>query len=270
MSHTAPGDRHPDRVPDVVVERYRLGELSPDEAAGFARRLDRDEPLREQLAALAQSDAAIRGDLDWLSAGVRRRITPSARGRPAGRRMWQWVLPAAAAAVLTIAVAQFAVNGQSGRHRAAPGGEDGDRIKGLGATLTVYRRTPSGSELLGEGATARPGDLLRIGYRVTSPGYGVILSIDGRGVITHHLPPDGPRATPLTAGDPVLLDQAFELDDAPQWERFYFVTAATSFDVAPVLAAIRAADPVARSGSPLVLDPALDQFTFVVRKDPRP
>lgn len=270
MSHTSHDDRQTDRVPDVVVERYRLGELAPDEAAGLARRLDRDESLRQRLAALAQSDDDIRRDLDWLATAVRLRITPSSPGRPAGRGMWQWALPAAAGAVLTIAVALFAVNGHSGRDRGATVGEDGDRIKGLGATLTIYRRTSSGSERLAEGATARPGDLLRIGYRVASPGYGMILSIDGRGVITHHLPPDGPRATPLTAGDPVLLDQAFELDDAPRWERFYFVTAATPFDVDPVLAAIRAADPARTAGTALVLDPALDQFTFVVQKDTRP
>ena len=39
----------------------------------------------------------------------------------------------------------------------------------------------------------------------------------------------------------MLLDQAYELDDAPRWERFYFVTGDTPFAVAPIVDAARRA-----------------------------
>ena len=49
--------------------------------------------------------------------------------------------------------------------------------------------------------------------------YGAIISVDGRGAFTQHLPLKGEFAVPLVARD--TLDFAYELDDAPHWERFY-------------------------------------------------
>ncbi len=43
----------------------------------------------------------------------------------------------------------------------------------------------------------------------------------------------------LIQGDPVSLNYSYELDDAPKWERFYFFTANTSFDVRDVTQAAK-------------------------------
>ncbi|MDE2832664.1 MAG: hypothetical protein OXN20_21310, partial [Gemmatimonadota bacterium] len=64
---------------------------------------------------------------------------------------------------------------------------------------------------------------------------GVIVSVDGRGTVTRHLPASGTSAVRLIQGDPVPLDYSYELDDAPKWERFYFLTADASFDVRDVV-----------------------------------
>src|SRR5213075_1493137 len=87
----------------------------------------------------------------------------------------------------------------------APAAND-DRVKGLEPGLTIYRRTAAGTETLA-----------------------------GRGVVTRHFPADGDRAAALARGRVTLLDQAYELDDAPGWERFYFVTGDTPFAVAPIV-----------------------------------
>ena len=75
---------------------------------------------------------------------------------------------------------------------ARAGGRDRFRShQGLEPSLTVYRRTDRGSETLADGAVARTGDLLRLGYTAAGRRYGVILSIDGRGAVTLHLPSSG-------------------------------------------------------------------------------
>jgi hypothetical protein len=142
---------------------------------------------------------------------------------------------------------------------------DGTRIKGA-ASLAVYRRTPAGSERLADGDLARPGDLLRIGYSAGGSAYGVILSIDGTGAVTLHLPPSGDHAAMLASGGMTLLDSAYELDAAPRIERFYLVTGSRPFDVAPVIAAARRAH-----GAPpaLPLPPGLAQVSFAVQKEAR-
>jgi hypothetical protein len=253
-------------IPDILLERYRLNELPPDEAARLEDRMRHDEPLRRRLEALDRSDAAIRhsGVLDRLSDRV-------ARPRPVRRRPRAFgPLPAAIAAVTVVTLmAVLTIMSQPARH--ADTADSGDRIKGLTASLAVYRRTAEGSETLADGAVAHPGDLLRVGYRAAGKRYGVILSIDGRGSVTVHLPPQADRAAALKGDGTVLLDQAYELDDAPQWERFYFVTGDTPFAVAPIVDAVRAAAADSRRApSALALPHGLDQFTFSVQKEAKP
>src|SRR5204862_2561636 len=112
-------------------------------------------------------------------------------------------------------------------------GED-TRIKGGAGrpALAVYRRTASGSERLADGDLARAGDQLRIGYASAGRAYGIILSIDGTGAVTMHLPPSGGAAASLASGGIALLDSSYELDEAPRIERFYFVVGARPFQVA--------------------------------------
>ena len=87
-----------------------------------------------------------------------------------------------------------------------------------------------------------------------------------------HLPANGQAAAPLHRGDKTLLDTAFELDDAPRWERFYFVTARQAFTIdAIVQAARRAAAQVAeRPPDALDLPRGYDQATFLLQKEVKP
>jgi hypothetical protein len=151
------------------------------------------------------------------------------------------------------------------------GGDSGDRIKGLRPTLTLYRRTANGGETLADGAIVRPGDVVRVAYHAARRVYGVILSIDGRGSVTVHLPSRGDRAVRLKSDPTVLLDTAYELDDAPRWERFYFVTGDAAFAVRPIIDAAHAAAAATTDTPPrLVLPGGLDQATFSLQKEPRP
>jgi len=218
-------------IPDILLERYRLAELPPDEAARLTDRIRGDDGLRRRLEALDRSDDDIRrsGVLDRVVARL-----PRAHPAPRRRLVAFGVWPAAVAATVVMALIVAT--------RIAPpaptGGDRGDRIKGLAPALAVYRRTPQGSETLADGAVAHAGDLLRVGYRAAGKPYGVILSIDGRGSVTVHLPPNADHAAALKRDPTVLLDQSYELDDAPEWERFYFITGDTPFAVAPIVEAI--------------------------------
>jgi hypothetical protein len=257
-------------VPDILLERYRLNELPNDEADRLAALLAHDSRLRERLAALAASDEELRGSgvPDRLEAGARRQLAGKIEPR---RRAWYWAVPVLATiALVAISVARMSTpsnGGSAGRSAEGP-----DRIKGLEPALALYRRTAEGSETLADGAVARQGDLIRIGYRPAGHSYGAIVSIDGAGNVTMHLPPTGARAAALKHQPTVLLDQAYELDDAPGWERFYFVAGDAPFDVATVMQAARDAA-TDRSGTPpggLSLPRGLAQSHFTLQKESRP
>src|SRR5262245_24409170 len=233
------------RIPDVTLERYRLGELPPADAARIDDRLGREPALQARLAALERSDVEIR-----RTAVIR----PPAVAAPAPlrRSRARWLIPAvaglAAALLVTFVTPRTAERSD-------------DRIKGMRPALALYRRTAAGSESLADGAVARPGDLVRVGYRAAGHAYGVIFSIDGRGNLTMHLPTAGDRAARLGRDATVLLDAAYELDDAPLWERFYFVTGDVPFVVTPVVDAVRHAAALPRG---------LEQSTFSLQKEARP
>ena len=249
------------RIPDLVLERYRLNELPDRSMRAVAHQLAADPDARQRLEALDASDQEIRQQY---------RGSIVVRDVPAVPR--RWVLRAAVATGLTLLAIAIALPRNP---RVQP---DENRVKGTTGghpTLVVYRRTPNGSERLADGDMARPGDLLRVGYAAAGRAFGMILSIDGRGAVTLHLPPDprnDGRAVRLAEGEqgkPTLLDAAYELDDAPRTERFFFVTASEPFPVGPVMEAARRA---AQAGGPpvsLALAPGLEQHTFAIQKEGR-
>ncbi len=255
-------------VPDLILEQYRLDELPPHEAHRVERLLRESETLQQRLEALGRSDAELARQYPpaWMAERILERVSRGPRV-PGGRgdRVRRWGIPAAVgvAAVLLVVVLP---------HRGGAPVTETDRIKGLQPALVVYRNSDRGTETLADGDIARPGDLLRLGYTAAGRGYGVIVSIDGRGAVTLHLPPNGARAASLGRGGKVLLDHSYELDDAPSWERFYFVTGDTAFEVAPIIEAARRAAARGLRSPPAALSipGALTQSTFSLQKEARP
>lgn len=246
-------------IPDLLLERYRLGELPAPAHDAIAREAAADPAVGARLDALARSDAEIR---DRYAPGVlARRHSP--RRRSARALVLAGALTTAVVALI-VAIPRPIVLSVASNIASS----DETRIKGNTGrpALAVYRRTASGSERLADGDLVHAGDLLRIGYASGGRGYGVILSIDGTGAVTQHLPPLGTTATVLAPAGLTLLDSAYELDEAPRVERFYFVVGTRPFDAAPILAAAR------RAGSApalLPLPPGLEQITFAVQKEVR-
>jgi hypothetical protein len=269
-------------VPDLVLERYRLGELPPAETEALERRLEVELDLATCLAALDRSDGEIRRLYPpaWLAEQIRlrRKMEPERPARPA--RAWRlpWPVPTALAAAATLALIlvprllsppslEPVAGGRPAPSAVAVG--SGDRIKGLQPSLVLFRKTDSGGEALADGAVARAGDVVRVGYRAAGGTHGVILSVDGRGVVTVHLPASGSEAAPLRSGETELLDRAYELDDAPRFERFYLVTADRAFEVEPVVEAARRAA-LAPVPDQLTLPAPLEQTSFLLRKGGQP
>lgn len=261
------------QTPDIMLERYRLQELPEHDAARLRELAARNPQIRARIDALERSDAEFtaRDLMSRMETGVRARMARLNRAQGSGlRALWAVPVVMAAAALIFAVVPRGVIRPDPGV--AGPATADtGDRIKGLRPALALYRRTADGSETLADGAAAHRGDLIRIGYRAAGQPYGVILSVDGRGSVTVHLPAGATRAVPLRRDATVLLDQAYELDDAPLWERFYFITGHEPFPVAPLLDAARriAADRGSQAAA-LQLPPGLEQSSFSIQKETTP
>jgi hypothetical protein len=244
-------------VPDLWLEQYVLGELDPAAASAIDEQLSKSPALRARLDALERSNLEI-GSHVPADAMARRAMATAQRHLEWPRRT---ALALAAAGVVALVATPWLPT--AGDPAGTVGADaDGARIKGTGAALAVYRKTAAGSEALRDGDAARAGDVLRVGYQSVHAGFGAIVSVDGRGAVTRHYPVDGDTAAPLQAGTLVLLDDAFELDDAPRWERFHLFASDAPFDVATAMRSLASA-----AGDP---PPGLEHSMLSLVKEPTP
>ncbi len=204
---------------ELDLERMALGE-----------RPTQDDPQVQQ--ALAE---IMRSDEEILRAYPPERIAAQIRKRALGqtqRRSRLGIMSAAGAFGFMI-VAAVVVWPMLER-------ESTERTKGLGQQLHVWRKTALEPQALSEGTLVRPGDVLQLGYVSGGRRYGVIASLDGRGEVTLHYPAN-PAAEARLSPQPgtVLLDSAYELDEAPSFERFFLITSDEHIDTEQVLGALR-------------------------------
>jgi hypothetical protein len=246
-------------VSDWRLERLAQGELDPAAKGDLESQLGKDE-TDARLARLAASNEEILERLppEVVGAAIRRRL----QDRRPRRAMWMMALVPVAMAAGVWAV------GFSPRLAHTP--DDGEVILTKGATrLYAYRAVLPGARpvKLGQAARVRPHDVLQLAYTAGQARFGTVLSVDGRGVVTQHLPVNAGSAAPLAASGETNLPQSYELDDAPGFERFFLITAARPFSLAEVLNAARA---LARDGDArrkaLPLGPELSQESLLLEK----
>ncbi len=192
---------------------------------------------------------------------VRRRA-----GAPSAARGRRLLTPLAAAALVTAALVGLVV-WMPGTPAPEP---DVTRIKGITPYLLLYRKALPDVEQLAPAALVRQHDIVQVAYQAGARRYGAILSMDGRGVVTRHLPLHGAQAVPLAAGAAVPLAQSYELDDAPGFERFVLVAADEPFAIEQVEGAMRRQHEkwgAVANERRLDLPESMDQFSLVLRKE---
>lgn len=290
------------RIPTWLLERAALGEVPPERADEVREILASDPAERARLAELEASNAEILAALPpaEVAAEVARRAGTT-RGLPvvpvngqAGRaRRRLMVYSSSLAALAGVVVVAVAVGRQvgwpggpapsdgAGDGEVSPGigdigegiGEDGDtRAKGAPRLLLHRKRGARVERLDARNDQARSGDRIQISYSAGEAVHGVILSIDGAGAVTLHYPVAQAASTALRRGRVASLGHSYELDDAPGYERFLFVTSAAPIDVADVVARAEALarDPqrAARDSLSLPIDQA--QIWYTLRKEAAP
>lgn len=257
-------------LPDWLVERAALDEV-PATSRGRVDRADAGE-LATRIAALrADNEAELAAHPAAAAvASIENRIAAERRAASRSRRRaWLGMVSvAAAAAVVVVLVAK------RGESDAVVPGEDPPeitRVKG-GTRLLAFRQVGNRAERLDEDALVQAGDLIQLRYNAGGQRYGVIASIDGAGVVTLHYPAseDAPPEATALAPKTTALPHAYSLDDAPRFERFFFITAGAPLDVPQSLAALRelaARDDGATAS--LELPPDLHQWSLRLRKPDR-
>ena len=123
-----------------------------------------------------------------------------------------------------------AVNGSQNTQVALAEIQSDMRIKGLDARMEVWKKTPAGIVQLNDLDSVGEGDEIQLRYAVPEKCFGLLFSMDGNGALTLHMG-DGVKAIELAPGKMNSLPFAYKLDDAPYFEKFFFVTSPKEFAV---------------------------------------
>jgi len=142
------------------------------------------------------------------------------------------------------------------------------RSKGLAPELSVYIDKDNSPAELFNNDLVSESDLIQLTYNAAGNKFGVIFSIDGRGIITLHYP-DNKNGIPfIDPNGSHALPFSYELDDAPKFERFFFISSKQEFNISTIL---KSAEDILQYDSPetmeiLNLSTDFDQQTIILKK----
>ena len=237
-------------IPDWKLERFLTGDL-PDGEMREIRELEAsDEVLAQRLKLLREDNKAILNKFPFESLAAKMADTDATAANNVLRFSF---VKFAAAAVFVLAVALVAFMTQrdavvTGVNADGKGSDiaqtqnlqnmqvamnetaSDTRIKGLDARMEVWKKTTSGIVQLQDLDEVHEGDEIQLRYAVPEKCFGLLFSMDGNGALTLHMG-DGVKAIELAPGKMNSLPFAYKLDDAPYFEKFFFVTSPKEFAV---------------------------------------
>jgi len=223
-------------IPEFFLEQYALGELEGEKK----ELIDNSPDLQEKIMQLHTSDDEILRKYppgSFTTSLEKRSIEKKSR-----HKILQFAVkarvPLVAAACLALFFATLPIMINRSQEPVADTREM-TRVKGMQPTLHIYRDNNGEPELLADQAIVKESDRLQISYISAGMMYGAIFSIDGRGTVTLHFPENETVTPALDSEGEIALPYSYELDDAPAYEQFIFVTSEIEFSVADLLTTVR-------------------------------
>ena len=236
-------------IPDWKLERYLTGDLPESDMREIREMEAADEIFANRVKMLREDNAAILKKLPFEKLSEKIAMMPGRSNAGAGNTVrvnFKLVKFAAAAAlvlaVVTVALfSQRSLSEQSGTVLATAANtqlmevamadqNDDVRIKGLSARMEVWKKTGDSAVQMENLGEAREGDEIQLRYAVAEKCFGLLFSMDGNGTITMHMGHEN-RAVELEPGKMTTLPFAYKLDNAPKFEKFFFLTSKSEFEL---------------------------------------
>lgn len=240
----------PNTFREDIERRVEGKESSAFSRSDPAQPFDLSQPSRRTIPFSAAEQSGQETEASKKPQAPWRRITISRLAGP--------LAAAAAFAVVLIGILQLYT----------PEPEEATRAKGMRPHLIIYRQGKNEPQLLHEGDIIEENDVLQIRYVPAGKPFGTIFTIDGWGNVTLLYPESMNRDTGLEAEKSEFLDFGYQLDDAPGFERFFFVTSDKEFNPERILEKARefAQNTNQAKRSRLSLPKGFEQASILLRK----
>jgi len=229
-------------IPDWKLEKYLTGDLPAEEMREIREMEATDEIFAGRVKMLREDNAAILKKLPFEKLSEKIAMMPGRSNAGAGNTVrvnFRLVKLAAAAALVlvVVTVALFSQRSLSEQNTqlmevamADVSGDDGVRIKGMDSRMEVWKKTGDSAVQMENLGEAREGDEIQLRYAVAEKCFGLLFSMDGNGTITMHMGHEN-RAVELEPGKMTTLPFAYKLDNAPKFEKFFFLTSKSEFEL---------------------------------------
>ena len=224
------------KISDFKLERYLLGELPEKEMRDFQERELSDEIFAARVREMREQGKRFVAENPFEALEAKMDAADEAADGNVISGMW---LKVAAALVIALGVFSMVVlnrnvetySGESATMEVAMANvDDGTRIKGMSASLEVWKKTGDSAVQMVNLGDASEGDEIQLRYRVPQKCFGMLFSMDGNGTVTMHMG-DGNSAIELEPGKMTTLPFAYKLDNAPKFEKFFLLTSQNSFAI---------------------------------------
>jgi hypothetical protein len=226
------------KISDFKLERYLLGELSEKEMRELQERELSDEIFAARVAEMRLQGKRFVAENPFVALEAKMAAAEQSAKDEHNVVSVRWLKVAAA---LVIALGVFSMvllnrnvetfdNKDAAMQVAMADVDDGTRIKGMQASLEVWKKTGDSAVQMVNLGDAHEGDEIQLRYRVPQKCFGMLFSMDGNGTITMHMG-EGNKAIELEPGKMTTLPFAYKLDNAPKFEKFFLLTSQNSFEI---------------------------------------
>lgn len=226
------------KISDFKLERYLLGELSEKEMRELQERELSDEIFAARVAEMRLQGKRFVAENPFVALEAKMAAAEQSANDEHKVVSIMWLKVAAA---LVIALGVFSMvllnrnvetfdSKDAAMQVAMADVDDGTRIKGMQASLEVWKKTGDSAVQMVNLGDAHEGDEIQLRYRVPQKCFGMLFSMDGNGTITMHMG-EGNKAIELEPGKMTTLPFAYKLDNAPKFEKFFLLTSQNSFEI---------------------------------------
>ena len=226
------------KISDFKLERYLLGELSEKEMRELQERELSDEIFAARVAEMRLQGKRFVAENPFVALEAKMAAAEQSANDERNVVSVRWLKVAAA---LVIALGVFSTvllnrnvetfdSKDAAMQVAMADVDDGTRIKGMQASLEVWKKTGDSAVQMVNLGDAHEGDEIQLRYRVPQKCFGMLFSMDGNGTITMHMG-EGNKAIELEPGKMTTLPFAYKLDNAPKFEKFFLLTSQNSFEI---------------------------------------
>jgi len=217
-------------VPILLLEKYILDELDSEEKYRVESALKHNSELQKiidnMIADNNKFDAAYPFNVR-ISRNRKLKIRPVSLSR--------LYFNFAFASIVILSVALFLLPSYQNQDILTSDGLEVTRLKGLTPALNIYRKSDNHIESLNNNTRVFKKDSLQLSYFAGNAKHGLIFSLDGNKQITLHFPNSKTESTALQNDGEVQLPYSYELDNAPDYEKFFFLTSDDPIDVSSVI-----------------------------------